>query len=175
MTTKQPQAEALVNHNASDVHQSLEGQVEPWENTVERLKQGGPTWLATVNPDGTPHLVPVGAGWVGETIYFTSGQGTRKRANLAQNSHCALSFSAEGFDIVVEGHARITRDAATVQRVAEAYNPDWPARAQDGALVAPFYAPTSGPGPYDVYEVELTRVFAFGTSEQTNLSTRYTF
>jgi nitroimidazol reductase NimA-like FMN-containing flavoprotein (pyridoxamine 5'-phosphate oxidase superfamily) len=175
MTTKHPKAEALVNHNASDVHTSLDGQVEPWANTVERLKQGGPTWLATVNPDGTPHLVPVGAGWVGETIYFTSGQGTRKRANLAQNSHCALSFSAEGFDIVVEGHARITRDAATVQRVAEAFNPDWPARAQEGALVAPFYAPTSGPGPYDVYEIELTRVFAFGTSEQTNRSTRYTF
>ena len=78
MTTKQPKAEAIVNNNASDVHESLEEQVEPWENTVERLKKGGPTWLATVNPDGTPHLVPVGAGWVGDTtamLAFTARHG----------------------------------------------------------------------------------------------------
>ena len=46
MTTKQPQAEALVNHNASDVHTSLEGHVEPWENTVARRTYvtGGVGW-----------------------------------------------------------------------------------------------------------------------------------
>jgi nitroimidazol reductase NimA-like FMN-containing flavoprotein (pyridoxamine 5'-phosphate oxidase superfamily) len=149
----------------------------PWAEARDRLADAGTCWLATVGPDGRPHVVPIGAVlWEG-VFYFTSGQGTRKRANLAQNPHCALSFSSRAFDVAVEGTAAPVRDAATIEALAAVYRAQgWPATAGAGALDAPFSAPTTGPAPYDVYEMTPTRAFALGTTEETvNACTRYRF
>ena len=58
---------------------------------------GGPNrhtvWLATVDPDGAPHVVPVGAFWDNGSFYFTSGPGTRKSKNLATNPECVMSVA----------------------------------------------------------------------------------
>jgi hypothetical protein len=68
-------------------------------------------------------------------------------------------------------------DEAKLQRVADAYVAEgWPASVRDGALDAPYSAPTTGPAPYDVYEVTPTVAFAFGADEETaNHPTRYRF
>jgi hypothetical protein len=43
---------------------------------------GGPNrhtcWLATINPDGSPHVTGVGALWVDDAFWFETGEGTRK-------------------------------------------------------------------------------------------------
>src|SRR5438046_10592208 len=73
----------------------------PWERALEQLKavstetqdEGHPHktyWLATVRPDGRPHLAGVGALWVDGKFYFTSGAGTRRSRNLAKNPKCAI-------------------------------------------------------------------------------------
>ena len=108
-------------------------------------------WLSTVSGAGRVHTVAIGAFFVDETYYFTSGQGTRKRANLAQNPSCTLCIHAGDYDIVAEGTAAITRDV-------------------------PYHAPTTGPAPYDVYEMTLRKVFAHGTTDKAvNHCTRYIF
>jgi hypothetical protein len=38
-------------------------------------------------------------------------------------------------------------------------------RIQDGAFDADYGAPTAGPPPFDVYALNPTRVFGFGTDE----------
>lgn len=110
-------------------------------------------------------------------LYFTTGQGTRKGNNLAHNSHCVITIARPGLDIVVEGEAAKVSDEAHLQRVAGAYSAQgWPAFVHDGVLDAPYSAPTTGPAPYDVYEVTPTTAFAFGTEEATVYrSTRYRF
>jgi hypothetical protein len=46
-------------------------------------------WVATVHPDGRPHLTPVWGLWVYGVFYFGSGPGTRKARNLAENPNVA--------------------------------------------------------------------------------------
>ncbi|MFN2111329.1 MAG: hypothetical protein ACK2UI_16860 [Anaerolineae bacterium] len=51
-----------------------------------------------------------------------------------------------------------------------------PVEAKDGTLDAPYRAPTTGPEPYDVYEMTLQIVFTIGTNEEDiNHCTRFIF
>lgn len=167
---KEPVAESMLDwDNATTL---------PWSEVLRYVKQGT-QWLATVRPDGRPHVVPVGIGWVDGKPYFTTGQGTRKEKNVKENAHCVVTNSSQGFDIVVEGTATHVTDMDTLERVAAYYSsPEngWPAVAKDGALDAPYSAPTTGPAPYEVYEITPTVAFALGNTEETvNQATRYRF
>ena len=42
------------------------------------------TWLTTVNEDGSPHVTAVGALWLDGAFWFQTGDGTRKRRNVAR-------------------------------------------------------------------------------------------
>jgi len=150
----------------------------PWGRARQRLEEtfrqqapGGEGtrythWVATTRPDGRPHVVPVGAVWMDGAFYFTSGDGTRKSRNLAQNPHCVITFSSPDLDIVVEGEAAKVTDEAKLQRVAEVYaSVGWQPKVQDGAFTAEFSAPSAGPPPWYVYEVTPTTVFGLGTDE----------
>jgi nitroimidazol reductase NimA-like FMN-containing flavoprotein (pyridoxamine 5'-phosphate oxidase superfamily) len=169
MTNKEPVAEYMVEHE--------DAKVTPWADVRELLNKGGTYWLATVRPDGRPHVVPVGPTWVGDALYFTTGQGTVKGENLVHNAHCVLTLAASGYDLVIEGEAAKVSGEARLRPVAESYVAQgWPAYVHDGVLDAPFSAPTTGPAPYDVYEITPTVAFAFGTEEATVYSTtRYRF
>jgi len=69
------------------------------------------------------------------------------------------------------------RDEAKLQRVADWYTSSgWSVTVRDGALDAPYSAPTTGPAPYEVYEVTPAIAFAFGTEDETvNHPTRCRF
>jgi hypothetical protein len=83
----------------------------------------------------------VGALWVDGKFYFTSGAGTRKSRNLAENPDCVISMSLPGFDLVVEGTAARPIDEATVQRLAERHAArEWPVRVNGGSFIAEFSA-----------------------------------
>jgi hypothetical protein len=122
-------------------------------------------------------VVPVGALWVDGAYIVTTGQGTVKGNNLDHNPHCVISLSSRGFDLVFEGEAAKVTDVAKLERIASAYaDQGWPAYVHDGVLDAPYSAPWTGPGPYDVYEVPPTVVLAFGTGEENVArATRYRF
>ena len=171
MAKNQPTAEQMLSTD--------EATVTPWAETRQRLIDGGTYWLATVRPDGSPHVVPIGAVWMDDALYFTTGQGTQKEKNLAHDPRCVLTLSSRGYDLVVEGTAAKIRDEGKLQRLAAIYSSPpngWPATVRDGKLDAPFSAPTTGPAPYEVYEVTPTIAFALGTTEETvNGCTRYRF
>jgi pyridoxine/pyridoxamine 5'-phosphate oxidase len=159
----------------------------PWERVRERLDRGitqapetgGPhrhtTWLATVDPSGPPHVVPVGAFWDDGSFYFTSGPGTRKSKNLAADAACVLSVATDPFDISIEGRAERVTDADELDRIATiARAGGWPAQVENDALTAPFSAPSAGPPPWYLYRVTAERVYAFGTAEPYG-ATRFSF
>lgn len=131
---------------------------------------GGPdrhtTWLATTNADGTPHVMPIGAMRVDGTWYFSSGLGTRKARNLGRDPRCVLTIATGPFDLVIEGTAAVVTDEVELEAVAESYAAGgWPARAESGALTAPFSAPAAGPPPWHVFRITPATVFALGTAE----------
>jgi nitroimidazol reductase NimA-like FMN-containing flavoprotein (pyridoxamine 5'-phosphate oxidase superfamily) len=69
-------------------------------------------WLATVRPDGKPHVMPIGILFVDDAFYFNAGPKTRKARNIARNPNCIITIATHDFDFVVEGPARKIVDRA---------------------------------------------------------------
>ena len=144
----------------------------PWSRARDEL-EGVSTndthktyWLATVRPDGRPHVAGVGALWDDGKFYFTSGAGTRKSRNLAANPNCTISVTLPTLDLVVEGTASRVTDQATLQRIAERYAAQgWPASASDDALTAAYSAPSAGPPPWNLYVVTPVTAVGVATAE----------
>jgi len=131
---------------------------------------GGPNrhtcWLATINPDGTPHVTGIGALWANGCFWFETGKGTRKGKNLDRDPRCTLSMAAREFDLVVEGAATIVTDQATVADLVARWAAEgWPARVDDTglALTAEYSAPSAGPPPWHVYRLTPRTATALGT------------
>jgi nitroimidazol reductase NimA-like FMN-containing flavoprotein (pyridoxamine 5'-phosphate oxidase superfamily) len=62
----------------------------PWAAARERLEnpeQGRMYWLATVRPDGRPHVMPLLRLSLDGAFYFITGESTRKGKNLAGDPH----------------------------------------------------------------------------------------
>jgi nitroimidazol reductase NimA-like FMN-containing flavoprotein (pyridoxamine 5'-phosphate oxidase superfamily) len=140
-----------------------------WQRAVTQLEDtsGHRTcWLATTDPDGRAHIAGVGALWVNEKFYFTSGPRTRKSRNLANDPRCAISVGLGNMDVVVEGTATKVTDEATVKDLAERYAAQgWPARAENGAITAEYSAPSAGPAPWDLYEMVPEAAYGTATAE----------
>ena len=179
MSVHEPEAQVMVNYPYPQTQPPIRSaSALDWSEVVELLSNPeGTSWLSTVSGEGQVHTVPVGAFFVNETFYFSSGQGTRKRANLQQNPSCTICLHAGIYDIVAEGTAAITRDEAKVQQFAAfSQSVGWPAEAKGGTIDAPYHAPTTGPAPYNVYEMTLRKVFALGiTDEGVSHCTRFIF
>ena len=141
----------------------------PWSRALEQLTAGDGSatyWLATTRPDGRPHVAMVGGLWVADKVYFTSGAAARKSRNLSASPDCAVSVSLKGLDLVIEGTAVRVTDEATVVRLAERYAAHgWPATAENGALTAPYSAPSAGPPPWDLYVLAPVTAFGVATAE----------
>lgn len=141
-----------------------------WSRVERQLKTPGDAnmthFLSTVRPDGLPPTAAVGALWVDGKFYFTSGAGMRKSRNLAANADCVIAVALTDIDLVVEGTATRVTDAAVLQDLAERYAAQgWPATAEDGAITAPYSAPSAGPAPWDLYEFTPKTAFAVATAE----------
>jgi nitroimidazol reductase NimA-like FMN-containing flavoprotein (pyridoxamine 5'-phosphate oxidase superfamily) len=139
---------------------------------MEEWHQQGPSgddlphthWLATTNPDGSPHVMPIGVALHEGAYYFTSGPGTVKSKNLAQNPNCVITLAAKGMDVVVEGTTAKVTDEAKLHEIAEAFA-DWGPKVENGAFVHEYSAPSAGPPPWDVYEITPKTVYGLATSE----------
>lgn len=151
-----------------------------WTTVADRLAggvtqapgTGGPDrhtcWLATINPDGSPHITGVGAIWVDDAFWFETGQHTRKGGNIARDPRCSLSLATLEFDLVVTGTAARIEDTTTVAAMAGRWRDQgWPARVDDSgvALTADFSAPSAGPPPWVIYRLVPDRATAVQTVE----------
>ena len=116
------------------ISKNLDGYGTPpidWERVRDTLATditqapdtGGPnrhtSWLTTINPDGSPHVTPVGFVQLDGVWYFTSGPGTRKSRNIAADPRCVVSVATQPFDLVIEGSAARVTDADELSSVAD--------------------------------------------------------
>lgn len=133
---------------------------------------GGPDrhtcWLATLNPDGTPHVTAVGALWADGAFWFETGPRTRKARNVARDPRCTLSVALDTIDLSVDGHAEHVTDPATVAEMAALWAAEgWPCRVDTSGttLTAEFSAPSAGPPPWHVYRIVPRVATALSTVE----------
>lgn len=134
-----------------------------WEETQRVLAGAELFWISTVRTDGRPHVTPVVAAWVEDAIWFSTGAGEQKFANLRANPHVVLTTGCNqwdrGLDVVVEGDAMPVTDDAVLSRVAVAFAAKWDGRwqfiARDGCFRGP-----DGSGEAMVFSVTPVKVFA---------------
>src|SRR5437870_10343883 len=126
MTVKDPVAELEPQFSSDDAT------LTPWEEARGLLEKAEVYWLATVHPEGRPHVTPVLSVWLDGALYFCTGESERKAKNLARNSHCVVTTGCnvldEGLDLVVEGEASLLSDEAGLHRVADRFASKYVAR-----------------------------------------------
>lgn len=160
-----------------DARFSTEG-AEPteWAEASRELEQAPIFWISTVRPDGRPHVTPLLAVWLDESLYFCTGPDEQKAKNLTSNPHCILTTGTnalEGLDLVVEGDAAQVSDEAELQRIADLYvtkyGEDWRFEVRDAAFVH-----AGGEQVALVYEVAPTKAFGFRKGDEFS-QTRWRF
>jgi nitroimidazol reductase NimA-like FMN-containing flavoprotein (pyridoxamine 5'-phosphate oxidase superfamily) len=142
----------------------------PWRWAAERLETGRTYWIATADPAGKPHVMPVWGLWFGGAFYFSTGNESRKARNLAADSRCSVATEIDfkkrpkkgdiKDSVVLEGIAEVITDSRAKKRFAKLYQEKY-AWNMEG-----FDEP--------VYRVRPQAVFGL-TSEFTQTATRWTF
>jgi hypothetical protein len=175
--------------HAKNLAERYDAPLLTWSTIEERLADnmtqapgtGGPDrhtcWLATINPDGSPHVTGIGAEWVDGSFWFETGDDTRKGRNIARDPRCSLSVATAMFDLTVEGEATKVTDPATVASMATVWaEGGWPCRVDESgiALTADFSAPSAGAPPWFVYRITARSATALLCTEPGG-ATRWTF
>ncbi|MDQ3732705.1 MAG: pyridoxamine 5'-phosphate oxidase family protein [Actinomycetota bacterium] len=79
-----------------------------WAQVEERLIAAQHYWLATVRPDGSPHVVPRWGVWLDGRFYYDGSPTTRHARNLVDNPACSLNLESATEVVIVEGRAEPT-------------------------------------------------------------------
>ncbi len=93
-----------------------------WEWAHARIAGSHDYWLATVRPDGRPHLMPVWGVWDGQALWFSSANGSRKATNLRARPRCSVSTDNPYEPVVLEGNALPVTDAGRRQHALDLEN-----------------------------------------------------
>lgn len=70
-----------------------------------RLEQAPVYWMATVRPDGRPHVVPRWGVWLEGGLYYDGAPETRHVRNLLHDPHCVLHLESGTEAVILEGRA----------------------------------------------------------------------
>jgi len=138
----------------------------PWSWALERLTKSHDFWLATVTPEGVPHLMPVWAVWHAGTLWFSSANGSRKARNIGAEPRCSLSTGNALEPVVVHGRARRVTSAQELSEMLAAEN------AKYGTS---YGAEMVDPAVNSVFALQPEWAFALDCSDFAGSPTRYTF
>ena len=94
----------------------------PWSWAVERLERSHDYWVATIRPDGRPHMMPVWGIWLEDAVWFSSSRGSRKARNLDANPNCTITTDNAYEPVIVEGAGVRFTDLSTITRFVAAIN-----------------------------------------------------
>jgi hypothetical protein len=83
-----------------------------WADVEARLVSATAYWLATVRPDGAPHVVPRWGVWLDGRFWYDGSPTTRHARNLAVNPACSLHLESGTEVVIVDGESAPARAAA---------------------------------------------------------------
>ncbi|MBP7688992.1 MAG: pyridoxamine 5'-phosphate oxidase family protein [Thermoflexales bacterium] len=84
-------------------------------------------WLATVRPNGTPHLAPIWFVWVEGRVYVCTAADSVKARNLQATPSVSLALENGNAPVVLEGRAHFATIESVPPAVIEAFQRkyDW--------------------------------------------------
>jgi hypothetical protein len=105
----------------------------PWSWAVERLEAGRNYWVATTNPDRSPHAMPVWGLWLDDAVLFGTSPESRKGRNLARDPRAVVHLESGDDCVILEGEVE---SVAIDDRVADAFEAkyDWRPDPAEGGL-----------------------------------------
>jgi nitroimidazol reductase NimA-like FMN-containing flavoprotein (pyridoxamine 5'-phosphate oxidase superfamily) len=115
--------------------------------------------VATANPEGQPHLVPVCHVLVGGKLYIGSGDEGAKVRNLRSNPRITVTvdlyaeYWAELKGVMVQGTAKLIERGPAFQRAKRTLYEKYPQYAKEAALA---------PSDSVIVEITPTHVFSWG-------------
>jgi hypothetical protein len=93
-----------------------------WPTVRERLERSKHYWLASVRPDGRPHLIPRWGVWLDDAFWYDGSDETRHARNVSRDPRCSLSLESGTEVVIVEGRSEVARvDDALGVRLAAAF------------------------------------------------------
>lgn len=114
----------------------------PWSWAEKRLVHSHDYWLATVWPDGRPHVMPVWAVWFEASLWFSCSLPSRKTRNLLADGRGVMTTDDPRNPVVVEGVADLVSAPDLLRGVLDAenakYGTDYGIELLDPALSACF-------------------------------------
>ena len=137
----------------------------PWSWAVERLERSHDYWVATIRPDGRPHMMPVWGIWLEDAVWFSSSRGSRKARNLDANPNCTITTDNAYEPVIVEGAGVRLTDLSTVTRFVAAINQKYTDYSVD------FFNPDRNA----CFQVRPTWAFGLIESDFTGSPTRWIF
>jgi nitroimidazol reductase NimA-like FMN-containing flavoprotein (pyridoxamine 5'-phosphate oxidase superfamily) len=106
-----PRSDRPVFPEGYGIPSTTEGMLS-WADVESRLVSATAYWLATVRPDGTPHVVPRWGVWLDGRFWYDGAPTTRHARNLATNPACALHLESGTEAVIVEGTSEATQAPA---------------------------------------------------------------
>ena len=136
----------------------------PWASARSRAEAAEVWWLSTVRADGRPHVTPIAAVWLDDTLFFSTGPAEQKARNLAANDRVVATTGTnefrDGLDIVIEGEAVPVDRTDLLERLVAAFDAKYQGHfgftVDDGGM-----AHDEG-GHADVYRIEPSKAWAYG-------------
>jgi hypothetical protein len=86
-----------------------------WDTVAGRLAAAPHYWVATVRPDGRPHVVPLDGLWFEDHLYFGGVQSTVWQRNLRHNRQVGVHLEDTTAAVILDGTCAIevpTREQA---------------------------------------------------------------
>ena len=93
----------------------------PWSWAAERLAVSREYWVATVWPDGRPHVTAVWGLWHDGAVWFSCGPSSRKARNLTNDPRCVVTTADAREPVIVEGVAERMGSRADAEAFAVPY------------------------------------------------------
>lgn len=136
----------------------------PWSWAEERLVASHDYWVATVEPDGGPHVMPVWGCWGEGGAWFSASGGSRKTRNLAANPRAVITTANPHQPVVVEGIVDRVVDDQAIERFTA-----WVNAKYDTDYAMAFFAENA------CLRLEPHRAFGLDEADFTGTPTRWVF
>jgi hypothetical protein len=138
----------------------------PWAWALRRLTASRNYWVATVWPDGRPHVMPVWGVWSDRAFWFSSAAGSRKARNISKHERCTVATENAIEPVIVEGSAAVETDPAAILRFVMLVNAKYEIELDEA-----FKDPTVNA----TVRLEPRRAFALTEEDFEGSPTRWTF
>jgi PPOX class probable F420-dependent enzyme len=138
----------------------------PWSWARERLQRSHDYWVATIRPDGRPHVMPVWGVWMEDALWFSSSRASRKARNLAADPRCTITTDNAYEPVVIEGEAELIDDPVAIG----AFKAETNRKYQTDYSIDFFRAPSNA-----CYRIRPSWAFGLTESDFTGSPTRWVF